>query len=723
MKLKDIKRAHTQQQDQSDCGVACLQAAIKFYGGNVPLYRLRELSGTDKRGTTLWGLQEAAKDIGLHAQGMKADMDSLRACEDLCILHVEAQGQAYHYVLCYGYDEQTGFCVSDPATPTLIFLSQEELAMIWNSKVLLRLQPKAALETAKDQKRKQWEWIKSLVKEDINLLLMALLLGCGISVLSIANAVFSQQLIDELLPKGDWLRLAAGISALFAILLFQLLLTYARSVLLLTQSKQFNIRIVSFFYQKLLYLPKLFFDNRKVGDLVARMNDTRRIQNAISNILSNVMIDIILLVVATVVLFSYHTTIAYVSLLWMPIFSLIAFIFHPRILRDQRNVMQGYAQTESTFLDTIQGIDVIKTHGREALFTNMTTGVYQNFQGAAFQLGKTGLRYDVLNQLVGTSFFVLIITIGANSVLQGNLTTGSLMAVLQMIAVLMGAVSKLTMTNVQLQEAKVTLDRMFEYTSIEPEIDSIEPQEKLSTFSYLTAEGLSFGFPGRKKLFTDVNFCVHTGEWISILGESGCGKSTILQLLQKSYPYTDGMVRVNGDDFKGISTGQWRKKIGVVPQHVKIFNGTVFDNIVLGSQLVDPVELQSFFADQGFDPYFQQLPNGYHTIIGEEGINLSGGQKQLLGLARALFKKPQLLLLDEPTSALDRNTENFVLHLLRRLTCTMGIIVFTHKLKTAKVSDRIYIIGRDGRMECSGKHQELLQTENLYSNSWMDLVS
>jgi len=183
-----------------------------------------------------------------------------------------------------------------------------------------------------------------------------------------------------------------------------------------------------------------------------------------------------------------------------------------------------------------------------------------------------------------------------------------------------------------------------------------------------------------------------------------------------------GLCKINQNiNLADIAYENWRQCIGVLPQEIKIFNGSVLDNIVLGDNDVDPNQLEAFFKEYGFHQFFSKFPNSYATIIGEGGINISGGQRQLVALARTLYQKPQLLILDEPTAALDRDTEQFVLQLLDRLKEEMSIIILTHRLKTAKNADRIYII-ENGVTTQKGKHVDLLKCDNLYSRSWNDLA-
>jgi ABC-type bacteriocin/lantibiotic exporter with double-glycine peptidase domain len=204
------------------------------------------------------------------------------------------------------------------------------------------------------------------------------------------------------------------------------------------------------------------------------------------------------------------------------------------------------------------------------------------------------------------------------------------------------------------------------------------------------------------------------------LGESGGGKTTLLNILQGFYIQGNGSIQFNDQNINKIKLSLLRKSIGVVPQEIAIFNGTLFDNLLLGGSEQDIKHTLAFCKQAGFDRYFSKFPQGYATILGEEGINISGGQKQLIGLCRALLKAPSLLLLDEPTSAMDRETENFALRLLHDYNPQCGIILVTHQLKIANTTDCIQII-QDGRIRAFGKKEELLQFDNLYSRMYEEL--
>lgn len=210
------------------------------------------------------------------------------------------------------------------------------------------------------------------------------------------------------------------------------------------------------------------------------------------------------------------------------------------------------------------------------------------------------------------------------------------------------------------------------------------------------------------------------GEIVALLGESGSGKSTLLQILQKFYDYERGKIIINQNvDWNKISHQAWRSHIGVVPQEIKIFSGSLLDNICLGDTQKEAEDIVLFCREYGFDRYFEEFPQNYLTILGEEGVNISGGQKQLVALARALYQKPQLLLLDEATSAMDNKMEQFVLDLLNKIKVEASIIIATHRLRPAKQADRIYII-ENGRIQHEGAPAELIIGKNFYSEAVLE---
>jgi len=722
--LKELKKCWVQQHDQSDCGVACLASIIRYFGGDVSLEKLRDKSGTTKSGTTLLGLYQAAPTFGLIAEPYEADIPNLKKQTDPCILHIIKENHLQHYVVCYGFNGDA-FLISDPAEGVEEW-SEEELDSVWKSKALLLLKKGGDFVTIEDTKRDKWRWIRNLAEEDIPILGVSTAIGLFIAVLGLSTAIFTQKLIDDFLPNEDTLKLFVGLGLLTFLLFARNGLSWIRQHFLIRQSRDFNNRMIQSFYGSLLRLPIPFFHHRKTGDLIARMNDTRRLQSTITYLIGDVIIDVLLVVAATVFIMYYSVALGLFILLSIPVFFLLTWRYHTPIRDGQKEVMKAHALNESNYVDTIQGIAAIKENNREPFFSNVTKQVYGHFQNTNFDLGNVGIRFSFWADTANVLFVVGIFALGSVLVLDGDLLLGALIAVVQMSGQLIPSANRLALTNLQIQEARVAFDRMFEFTSLDPEYTFNESQNEIQTFTFdsLVIRDLSFRFPGRSQLLKGVSLNVAKGEMVGILGESGCGKTTLLHILKRFYPEESGDLLLNGSlKLADIPVHEWRECIASVPQEIKIFNAPLLQNISLRemSTSEEIEKVVEFCNDIGLGPFFESFPQGYATLLGEEGINISGGQKQLVALARALYQKPQLLLLDEPTSAMDRETEQTVLALLSRLREKMAVMMVTHRVQSIKHADRIYILN-NGMVQICGDSTALMSGENLFSKTVEDVL-
>lgn len=738
---KKVHKSWIQQQDQSDCGVACMASVIAYFGGSVALEQLREKSGTTQTGTTLLGLYQAASQFGLIAEPYEADIENLTEQSDPCILHIIKEQRLQHFVICYGYDG-TNFLISDPAEGIKQY-SSDELNTVWQSKALLLLKKSPNFVLADQQRIQRWRWLWNLAKQDTNILTVAVLIGLIIAVLGLALAIFTQRLIDDFLPEQQTIKLFTGLVLLSVLLLAKAVLTRIRMLFLVRQSKDFNNRMITSFFGALLRLPVTFFSNRKTGDLIARMNDTRRLQNTITYLLGDVIIDILIMFVSAAFILYHSIALGLFILASFPVFFFITWKYHRPILERQGEVMKAHALNESNYVDTIQGIEAIKENNKEPFFTEVTRIVYSIYQQSIFELGKTGIRFNFLVECTIVTFTSGILGWGSWLVLQGGLLLGAMIAVVQMSGQLLPSAARLALMNLQIQEARVAFDRMYEFTSLGSEhADSsnnektsniLSPEHRLAVDRLGDFKGelesvhlrdITFRFPGRNPLLQGVSFEVYRGEIIGILGESGGGKTTLMHLMNRFYKEESGSIIVNSTvEVTRIPLSEWRNQLATVPQQVKIFNGGLIQNITLDALITqEEIEkISTFCQTTGLHDLFLKFPQGYATILGEEGVNLSGGQRQIVGLARALYKRPKLLLLDEATSAMDRNTEKQIFEILEHQRENMAVIMVTHRIHTLRNTDRVYIL-EGGTIEASGTIQDLQAFDNMYSRVLKDII-
>ena len=475
-------------------------------------------------------------------------------------------------------------------------------------------------------------------------------------------------------------------------------LVFLRGYYTIEQSKNFNLRINKEFFYSLLRLPKIFFDSRKIGDFVARLNDTQRIQNVIKYLITNTAIDILGVVISIGFLFYYSWKLALICLMVSPVIFYIIFRFNKKIIKAQKNVMQAYSMNEANYIDSIRGIDIIKGFSKQDLFLKRNLSVFGNFQAKIFELGKLNLKITLYSGLALVFFLLTILSFSSYNVLNNEIKIGELMAIIGISSSLLSSITNLALVSIPIQEAKVAFDRMFEYSSIPKEkTDGLE----VSDIQSIEVKNLDFRFNGRSKLLNDVSLKLEKGKITCLLGESGSGKTTFAEILQKNYFPENGRIVINQKiDLTEVSIINWRNNVSVVPQNIQLFNGTVLENIIL-DETHNEQKLQKVIS-LGFDKFLQSLPQNILTLVGEEGINLSGGQKQLLGWMRALYHDFQVLILDEPTSSLDNENRKFIYQLIENLKKEKIIFIISHHLEDLKnISEHIFIIKNTEIMKAS----------------------
>lgn len=662
------------------------------------------------------GLYQAANKLGFTAEGCEADIQALIDHDQPVILHVLIENHLQHYLVCYQYDNIKGFLIGDPGKG-IYYLSVSELENIWISKTCLTLEPNETFVKEKKEKNAQRKWFLEILKEDYKLLWISVLLGVFVASLGMAMSLFSQKLIDDILPSHNIKKLISGIGLLTILLFSRVGLGILREFFLLQQSKDFNNRINNHFFDSLLHLPKPFFDTRKIGELVARLNDTQRVQRVIKTLTSSLVIDLLVSIISLGFLFGYSWKLGLISLMSLPIYFYIIYRSNKKIIRAQKEVMQSYAFNESNYINTIQGISTIKNDNKQKVFGKINNQIFASFQEKMFNIGKINISLSWQSGLASVSFLIGILIFTSIQVFNKEIKTGELIAILGIVGSLLPSIANLALVAIPINEAKIAFNRMYEFASIEKEKkEGIE----ISGIEQISIKNLSFRFAGRSELFSNVNIEIKKGKFTAIVGESGSGKSTLGQILQRFYQFENGNIVLNNKfQFQEIALKSYRDLLGVIPQEITIFNGNVIDNILLGTK-ESPEVILDFIKEYQFESYFNQLPQGLATTLGEEGVNLSGGQKQIIALARVLYKKPQFLILDEATSAMDRNTENFTMNLLQKIKPNCAILFISHRLNRLKnTADMIYILENKTAL-VSGNHFKLMETNNFYSDYWKE---
>lgn len=424
---KLIQKTFSLQKDQTDCGVGCLQSLVRYYGGDISLEKLREKSGTSKTGTTLLGLYQCAKEIGFEAEGCEADTNAVIEHGKPVILHVIIDQKYEHYVICYSYDSlgDSKFCIGDPAKG-IEYWTKDQLEKVWISKTCLTIKPNENFIKISQTNEEKFNWLKNLISEDKEAVFTIIFLGVIFTLLGMSMSIFSQKLIDDILPKRKLNILFLSIGFLGFLLLGRVVVQALRELYIIKQIKAFNERINGKFYKSLIHLPKIFFDSRKIGDFVARRNDTQRIQNVIKLLITNTATDILNVIISIVFLFYYSWKLAVFCLIVSPFIFFLIFRFNKKTIESQKNVMQSYSVNEANYIDSIRGIDVIKGFSRQNLFLKKNQNIFGNFQKSIFELGNLNLRISLYSGIALVFVLLGILSFSSYNVLNNEIKVGEL---------------------------------------------------------------------------------------------------------------------------------------------------------------------------------------------------------------------------------------------------------------------------------------------------------
>lgn len=703
------------QHDITDCGAACLASIAAHYQLQIPIARIRQYAGTDKKGTNVLGLLEAAEKLGFEAKGVRGDFESLFKIPKPTIAHVIVKEVLHHYVVIYEVTKSY-VKIMDPGDGKIHKKTQEEFKKEWTG-VLVLLQPKEDFVIG-NEKVSIYKRFWFLLRPHKFVLLQALVGAMVYTLLGFSTAIYVQKITDFVLVGGNTKLLNLLGVIMLVLLVLQLVIGIFKDVFLIKSGQQIDVRLILGYYKHLLKLPQQFFDTMRVGEIISRINDAVKIRHFINGVSLNLTVNVLIIIFSFALMFSYYWKLALIMLLVIPLYSVIYFVINKLNKKTERKVMEKSADLESQLVESLNAVGTIKRFGLED-FANIKT------ETRFIDLLKTGYKSALNSIFSGTSssfvsrlFTIILLWSGSYFVIDREITPGELMSFYAIVGYFTGPVASLIGANREIQNALIAADRLFEIMDLEREDSENKIELKKKNIDDIEFKNVDFRYGTRVEVFKDFNLNIPKGKITAIVGESGSGKSTLMSLLQNIYPIQKGNILIGDYDLKYIDNTSLRDLVSVVPQKIDLFAGNVIENIAVGEFVPNMERITNICKAIGILEFIEDLPDGFGTYLGENGATLSGGQKQRIAIARALYKKPEILVLDEATSSLDSSSENYIQRTVQNLRDkNKTIIIIAHRLSTIISADKIVVLD-NGKVLEEGSHDELFAQKGHYYNLW-----
>lgn len=688
------------QTEAAECGLACLCMVASYFGHRLDLAGLRARFSVSLKGATLKGLINMAQGLALQTRPLKLDMANLPQLRMPCVLHWDMN----HFVVLKAVSN-THALIHDPA------IGMRRLSLAEFSKhftgVALELQPTNEFVKKDDTQNFPLLSLMGRVTGLRRGLIQLLLLGLALQLCMLIAPFYMQWVIDEALLAADRdLLTILGFGFLLLVVL-QTAIGAVRGWITTALATNLNFQWFGNAFAHLMKLPLPYFEKRHTGDIVSRFTSIETIQRNLTTQFVEGIIDGVLVLGTLAMMFSYSPKLAGIACIAVLLYVLLRLAIFGALRDATAEQIIHAAKQQTHFLESVRGIQSIRLFGRsDERRASWMNALVEQFN-ADLRIAKLGITYQSANTFLFSSERVLVIWLAAILVLENTLSVGMLFAFISYKDQFSGRMTSLVDKLFELKMLRLHGNRLADIVMTEPEpvtqdfeLDSgtVNPSIEFRNVSFRYGDGEPF-------ILKNLNLLIPAGECIAVTGPSGCGKTTLIKLLLGLLEPVEGDILINGVKLSQLGTTNFRNLIGTVMQDDGLFAGSIADNISFFSPTTDMERVQRCAQLAAIHPEITAMPMGYNTLVGDIGSGVSGGQKQRLLLARALYKEPKILVLDEATSHLDVWNEQAVNAAIKTLAPTRVLVA--HRPETIAMAERVVVL-REGAL-VSTHHQASLQ--------------
>ncbi|MBP9538084.1 MAG: ABC transporter ATP-binding protein [Negativicutes bacterium] len=525
-----------------------------------------------------------------------------------------------------------------------------------------------------------------------------------------------KDVIDKVLMNKDIFLLNTIAVTIVIVFFIRGICFYAQTYLMSYVGQKVIIDIREAVYRKLQFLSLGYFEKRQTGTIMSYVtNDVGALQGSIIESATDFVTEMSILIGSLVLMFNLHWKLSLLTLITMPLVAKAMDLFGKKLKRTSGIMQDRAADITAVLQETISSVRVIKSFVREEYeIARFVKENYANFR-AQMKNAQVMATLTPVIELIAAIGVTFLIWYGGFEVINGNLTAGALIAFLVYATNLANPIKRLSRIYGNIQKAMAAAERVF--SVLDEKTDIVEKEnatELKAVIGKVDFKAVTFKYNENEVILKDINLEVKAGQMVAIVGPSGAGKTTIVNLLPRFYDPVAGNIYIDDVNIADVTLASLREKIGIVPQETVLFNGSIYDNILYGDLTATTEEVMAAAKAANAHDFIMQMADQYQTQIGERGSKLSGGQRQRIAIARAILKNPRILILDEATSALDTESEKLVQDALDKLMVGRTSFVIAHRLSTILQADMIIVMEK-GQIVEQGSHEELLKLDGLYS--------
>lgn len=703
-----------QQYDESDCGPACLAMLAHYYGKKTLLSRIREWTKTDKEGTSLYGIIEGGKHLGINITGVKAENTSDIDNSELPMIAHIINDQGYMHFVIIEKKTKNNLHIIDPAKgkEKIKFMEFEKK---WTG-ILMLVQNDNSYGYDDNVPSKSKVFI-TILKNNKGIITNIFLLSLFINLLGITGAFYFKYLVDAIIPSRILENLHIISIAVLFIYLLNAFISLIRYQVSLNLSLKIDLNFMKDYYYHVLNLPVKFYETRKSGEILSRFSDLSHIREALSSVTITLLVDTLMVIVGGTILFIQSPFLFYITLLLIPIYLTIGLSFRRFLKKYNREVMEEDATLSAYLIESFSGYQVIKSFGSENEVFKKGVHYFKNLISKLYKLSLFTNIQLTINSFMKMTTTLVIFWIGSSLVIKNELTLGELLTFNALVIYYIDPIERLINLQPQIQSALVATQRYLDITDIQTE-DGEKLQYNPKFLNQLEIHNLSFQYNFTDTTLKNINMIIPKNHKVAIIGESGSGKSTIAKLIDSFYKDYEGQIKIDNTSIRDISKKSLRSMISFVTQNNFIFGATIRENLTIGlNRNISDEEIYNACKIVCANDFIDSLPQKLDTQLHNGGANLSGGQLQRIALARAIIKDSDILLLDEATSSLDSSTEKMILENIETKISNKTIILITHKLNNVKNANNIYFL-KHGEVIEQGSHDTLIESKGEYYKLW-----